>query len=88
VHRFFHRGGLELTAHDAPGFAARDQSCVAQHVEMLHHRRQRHRERLRQIAHRDPVALAEPRQQRPPGWIGESGKSAVQGLISILNHLA
>lgn len=31
--------------------------------------------------------LAEPGQQRPPGWVGERSKGAVQGVTSILNHM-
>jgi hypothetical protein len=54
---------------------------------MLHDRGQRHRERLRQLAHRNTVPAAEPRQQRPPRRIGERGKGAVEDLVSILNHV-
>ena len=32
-------------------------------------------------------AVAEPRQQRAPGWIGKRGKGAVQNLFLILNHV-
>jgi hypothetical protein len=87
LHRLLHRIGGEPARHGAPGLLARDQAGVRQHVEMLHDRGQRHRERLRQFAHRNTVPAAEPRQQRAPRRIGECGKGAVQELIVILNHM-
>ena len=54
---------------------------------MLHDRGQRHRKGLREFAHGKVVAVAEPRQQRAPGGIGERGKGAVQHFFSILNHM-
>jgi len=79
VHRLLHRPGGQPARHDAAGLAARDQACVRQYVEMFHDRGQRHRKWLRQFAHRNAVLLAEPRQQRPPGRVGECRKGAVQG---------
>jgi len=70
VHRLRHRLCGQPACHGAAGFRARDQARVRQHVEMLHDRGQRHRERLRQIAHRNTVLPAEPRQQRAPGRVG------------------
>jgi hypothetical protein len=87
VHRLLHRLGGQPARHDAAGFRTGDQACVRQHVEMLHDRGQRHRERLRQIAHRNTVVPAEPRQQRAPGRVRERCKGAVQHRILILNHL-
>ncbi len=54
---------------------------------MLHDRRQRHRERLRQFAHRDAVPAAKPREQRAPRRIRQRGEGAVQDLIVTLNHM-
>jgi hypothetical protein len=51
VHRLLHRPGSQSARHDAAGFGARNQAGIRQHVEMLHDRGQRHRERLRQFAH-------------------------------------
>ena len=80
LHRLLHRIGGQPARDGAAGLFARDQAGVRQHVEMLHDRGQRHRERLRQFADRQAVAAAEPRQQRAPGRIGQRGKGAVQGL--------
>ncbi len=75
--------GTLLTLHHEQFF---DQACVRQHVEMLHDRRQRHREWLRQFAHRNAVLLAEPRQQRAPRRVCKCRKGAVQSMVLILNH--
>jgi hypothetical protein len=87
VHRLLHRPRGQPARHNAAGFRARDQAGVRQHVEVLHDRRQRHRKWLRQLAHRDTVSFAKPRQQRPPRRIRERGKGAVQHLLAILNHV-
>jgi len=87
VHRLLHRPRGQPARHNAAGFRACDQACVRQHVEMLHDRRQRHRKWLRQLADRDAVLLAKPRQQRPPRRVRERGKGAVQHLLAILNHM-
>jgi hypothetical protein len=77
VHRLLHRVGSQPARHDAAIFRARDQAGVRQHVEMLYDCRQGHRKWLRQLAHRDAVPFAEPRQQRPPGRIRERGEGTV-----------
>jgi hypothetical protein len=87
VHRLLHRLGAQSARHGAAGFRARNQAGIRQHVEMLHDRGQRHRKRLRQIAHRDAVLLLQPRQQRAPRRICKRCESAVQGVIAILNHM-
>jgi len=66
IHRLLHRSCGQPARHGAAGLRARDQAGVRQHVEMFHDRRQRHRERPRQLAHRNAVLSAEPRQQRAP----------------------
>jgi hypothetical protein len=87
VHRLLHRPRGQPARHNAAGFCARDQACVRQHVEMLDDRGQRHHEWLGQLADRDAVSFAEPRQQRPPRRVRERGKGAVQRLLAILNHV-
>jgi hypothetical protein len=87
VHRLRHRLRGQAASHGAAGFRARDQTGIRQHVEMLHDRGQRHREWLRQIAHRNTVVPAESRQQRAPGRVCKCGKGAVQRRILILNHV-
>ena len=44
-------------------------------------------ERLREFADGKAFAVAKPRQQRPPGRIGQRGKGAVQNFFLILNHM-
>jgi len=87
VHRLLHRFCGQPAGYDAAGFRAYDQACARQHVEMLHDRRQRHREWLRQLAHRNAVLLAEPRQQRAPRRVCKCRKGAVQSMVLILNHM-
>jgi len=86
VHRLLHRARGQPTGHGATGLGPRDQTRVRQHIEMLHDGGQRHRERLRQFANREPVTLAEPGQQRPPGRIRQRGKGAVEDFRVKLNH--
>jgi len=87
LHRLLHRLGSQPACDRAAGLFARDQAGVRQHIEVLHDRGQRHRERLRQLADRKAFAIAEPRQQRAPGRIGKRGKGTVQNLLLILNHV-
>jgi len=54
---------------------------------MLHHRRQRHRERRGQRADRQAIGLAQARQQSAPGRIGQRGEGAVERLYTIVNHV-
>jgi hypothetical protein len=86
VHRLLHRLGGQPARDRAAGLFARDQSGVRQHIEVLHDRGQRHRERLRQLADRQAFAIAKPRQKRAPGRIGQRGEGAVQIAFLILNH--
>jgi hypothetical protein len=86
AHRLLHRPRGEAARHGAPGFRARDQAGVRQHVEVLHDRRQRHRKRPGQLAHRDAFLFVEPREQRAPRRVGECREGPVQGCVSILNH--
>jgi hypothetical protein len=86
VHRLLHRLGGQPARDRAAGLFARDQAGVRQHIKVLHDRGQRHRERLRQLADGQAFAVAKPRQQRPPGRIGQRSKGAVQNFLLILNH--
>ena len=87
IHRLLHRSCGQPAHHGAAGLFARDQAGIRQHVEMLHDRRQRHRKRLRQLADRKALFVAEPRQQCAPCGIGERGKGEVQHFFLILNHM-
>ena len=83
----FHRFGAQPAGDRAAGFVADHQPGIRQHVEMLHDRRQRHRERLGEFADRNFVGFAQSREQGPPRRIGERGKSAIEGGGLIVNHL-
>jgi len=87
IHRLLHRPGSQSARHDAAGFRARYQAGIRQHVEVLHDRGQRHRERLRQLADRNTVLALKPGQQCAPRRVRERGEGAVQGVIAILNHI-
>ena len=54
---------------------------------MLHDRRQRHCERLRQRTDRQVRLFGEPRQQGPPRRISKGGESAIERGVAILNHV-
>jgi hypothetical protein len=85
MHRFLHRPGGELAGDGAADLCSGDQSGIREHVEMLHDRRQRHRERPGELAHRQAVLVVQPRDQRPPRRVGERREGAVEGLL-MLNH--
>ena len=77
-HGVFHWRRLEPAAHGAPDFVTGHKAGVGEHVEMLHHRRQRHRERLRQFADGQAVLPSKPRQKSAPGRVGQRRKRAVE----------
>ena len=82
-----HRLGIKLAADGAATLAACHQPGIGENVEMLHDRRQRRAERLRQRADRQSGLLGESRQQSPPRRIGKRRKGAVEGYGVILNHV-
>jgi len=89
LHGLLHGRGRELACDGASGFAARDQAGIHEDIEMLHDRRQRHFEWLRQFAHRDAVLFIQARQQRTPRGVGEGAEGAIEGVLGgilILNH--
>ena len=75
---FVHRLRAQFAGDDAAFLVAGDEAGLGEHVEMLHHRRQRHRQRRGKLAHRQARLLAQARDQRPPRRIGERGKGAVE----------
>jgi len=87
IHGGLHGSSRELAIDAAAAFAALDQAGVRKHVEMLHDRRQRHLKRPRQLADRKAFVLLQPGNKRPPRGIGERRKDAVEGVVSIVNHL-
>ncbi len=75
-----------MAGHGPAGFAALDQARVAEHVEVLHDGRQRHRERPGELAHREVLVLVEPGQQGAPRRVGQGSEGAVENSILIVNH--
>jgi len=55
-----HRLGMEPAGDDAAGFGAREKAGACQHVEVLHHRRQRHRKWRGEFADRNLGPFGEP----------------------------
>jgi hypothetical protein len=82
-----HRLGAQPARHRAAVLGADDEPGLGENVEMLHHRRQGHGEGLGKLADGQAIAPAEARQERPPGGVGQRGKSAVEWLGPIVNHL-
>src|SRR5439155_9747477 len=64
-----------------------NQTAVLQHVQVLGERRQRHLERLRQLAHRGRTA-AQSFKHSPSGWVREGLKDTIErdGLVRHLPH--
>ncbi len=87
LERVAHRLGIEAAGDGAPGLAAVDQPGIGQHVEMLHHGRQRHRKRRREFADREPRLLGKPHHQRTPGGVGKRRKGAIEVGALKVNHL-
>ena len=83
--RGLERTALELTAHHAAGLAPHDEPGIFQNTEMLDESRQRHAERLGQLADR-AVAVPELGEHGTPGGIGERAEDRVEPLARIVNH--
>ena len=73
-----HRLGIEPAGDGAPGLRPGDKPGARQHVEMLHHCRQRHREWRGEFADRQAGLGGKPHHQRAARRIGERGKGAVE----------
>lgn len=86
AHGILHRRSGQPAFDGAADLVANDKSRIRQHVEVLHDGGQRHRERLCEFAHRRAIPLAEMRDQRAPGGIGQGGESAIERVVLILNH--
>jgi hypothetical protein len=79
LERVAHRLGVEAAGDDTPGLVAGHEAGVGQHVEMLHDRRQRHRKRRGERAHRKIRLFGEPHHQRAPRRVGKRCEGAVEG---------
>jgi len=80
------RHGVEPARYGAAALAAADQAGDFKHVEMLEHRRQRHRKRLGQRGDGEFRRLAEASQHGAPGRIGKGGEDAIQVVWLMVNH--
>ena len=78
--------GARSQAHGANAtvFLRRDQSRVLEDAQVLHERRQRHRERCREFGH-DGWGLRQPFHDGAARWIRESAEHGVE-LVVILRH--
>src|SRR5262249_49343507 len=77
----------QATADDTSALLAANQAGIRQHIEMLHHGRQRHRKRLWEFAHREGGSFALSREQRPPRGGCQRGESPIEVWSVIVNHL-
>ena len=85
IHRSFQRTALELTAHHTAGLASHDKPGIFQNAQMLDESRQRHRERLRELADR-AVAVLEPGEHSTARRIGEGAENRIEPAGRIVNH--
>ena len=75
---FVHGLGAQPAGDGTAVLVAGDQTGIRQHIEMLHHRRQRHREGLGQLADREAIGFAQAGEQCPPRRVGKCGEGAVE----------
>ena len=87
VHRFLHGRGDKLAGHGSARLRPGNQAGLGQDIKVLHDRRQRHVERLREFADRCAVMIAQTRQKRAAGRVGQRAEGSVEGGIHILNHM-
>jgi hypothetical protein len=84
--RFPQRRGVEPARYRAAAFAPFDQAGNFQHIEMLEHRRQRHREGRGQRGDGKFRRFTETGQHGAPGRIGQGGEDAIERVRLIVNH--
>src|SRR5215212_8714299 len=84
VLREFQRLGRELIGSYPSCLAGPNQTAVLQHIQVLGERRQRHRERSRQLAHRGRAAT-QPLQDRSSCRVGEGLKNTIE-LYGWVSH--
>ena len=80
------RAGNEPAMLHPPLFVADEEPGVAQYGEVLQNRRKGNVERLRQFRY-GCLALCQPGQDGPAGWIRQGGKGSVQRAWRIVNHM-
>jgi len=77
LHGAFHGSGLQAASHRAAALGTLDQIGPRQHVEVLHDRGQRHRERLRQLGDGLIVTLGQLFENGPSRRVRQCGKRAI-----------
>jgi hypothetical protein len=87
LHGAFHGSGLQATPHGAAALGALDQVGPGQHVEVLHDRGQRHRERLGQLCHRLAVLPRQLLEDGPPRRVCQRGKRTIELFVLNVNHV-
>src|SRR5215218_7893217 len=81
------RRRLDAAGPYAPNLLGADEAAHLQHLNVLYHRRQRHRQRLGELAHRGRSAAQALDDQHPAG-IGQRVKDAIERLMpgALLKH--
>jgi len=87
VHGTFHRRRPQTAAHRAPRLLALDQPGTGQHVEMLHHRRQGHRERSGDLGHGQLRLTRQAIDDGAPRRVGERREGKIELGVAIVNHV-
>ena len=73
--------------HGPPGLLALDEPGAGQHVEVLHHRRQRHRKRCGDFADGQLRLTRQTVDNGAPGRIGKRSEGQIEPGIAIVNHV-
>jgi hypothetical protein len=87
LHGAFHGSGLQAASHRAAALGTLDQVGPRQHVEVLHDRGQRHRERLRQLADGLIVPLRQLLENGAPRRVCQRRKRAIEPFVVNVNHV-
>jgi hypothetical protein len=83
--RVLQRFALEAAIHDAACLLPLDQSGIHEDAEVLHENGQRHRKRIRELAH-GALALTQPREDRASGRVRQRAEDRAERIACIVNH--
>ena len=73
--------------HRSPGLLTLDEAGAGQDVEMLHHRRQRHRETSRDLRYRQLLLARQAIENGAPRRVCERGEGEIELGLAIVNHV-
>ena len=76
-----------MATHRAAALGTLDQVGPRQHVEVLHDRGQRHRERLRELGHGLIVPPSQLLENGPPRRVCQRGKRTIEPFVLNVNHV-